>query len=75
MLLQHLKVVFLICGMLVNHENVRVEFGDNEAQVKLADDLHLFEHVFTVGKTIYRYWKKLHSNIGQLRKLKEENHT
>lgn len=49
MLLQHLKVVFLICGMLVNHEDVREEFGDNEAQVKLTDDLHLFEHVFTVG--------------------------
>lgn len=49
MLLQHLKVVFLICGMLVNHEDVRGEFGDNKAQVKLADDLHLFEHVFTVG--------------------------
>lgn len=48
-LLQHLKVVFLIWGMLVNHEDVRVEFGDNEAQVKLTDDLHLFEHVFTVG--------------------------
>ncbi len=49
MLLQHLKVVLLICGMLVDHEDVRVEFGDNEAQVKLTDDLHLFEHVFTAG--------------------------
>lgn len=49
MLLQHLKVIFLICGMLVDHEDVRLEFGYNEAQVKLADDLHLFEHVFTVG--------------------------
>lgn len=48
MLLQHLKVVLLVCGMLVDHEDVRVEFGYNEAQVKLADDLHLFEHVFTV---------------------------
>lgn len=48
MLLQHLKVILLICGMLVNHEDVRVEFGDNEAQVKLTDDLHLFEHVFTI---------------------------
>lgn len=49
MLLQHLKVVFLICGMLVNHEDVRGELSYDEAQVKLADDLHLFEHVFTVG--------------------------
>lgn len=48
-LLQHLKVIFLIWRVLVNHEDVRVEFGDDEAQVKLADDLHLFEHVFTVG--------------------------
>lgn len=50
MLLQHLKVVFLICGMLINHEDVRVEFGDDEAEVKLTDDLHLFEHVFTVRR-------------------------
>lgn len=49
MLLQHLKVVFLICGMLVNHEDVRGKFGYNETQVKLTDDLHFFEHVFTVG--------------------------
>ena len=48
MLLQHLKVVFLVCGVLVNQEDVRVEFGDNEPQVKLTDDIHLFEHVFTV---------------------------
>lgn len=48
-LLQHLKVVFLIRGVLVDHEEVGVEFGDNEAQIELADDLHLFEHVFTVG--------------------------
>lgn len=48
MLLQHLKVVFLIRGMLVDHEDVRVEFGDNEAQVELTNDLHLFEHVFAV---------------------------
>lgn len=48
MLLQHLKVILLICGVLVDHEEVRVEFGDDEAQVELTDDLHLFEHVFTV---------------------------
>lgn len=47
-LLQHLKIVFLIRGMLVDHEDVRVEFGDDEAQVELTDDLHLFEHVFAV---------------------------
>lgn len=46
-LLQHLKVVFLICGVLVDHEDVGVQFGDDEAQVELSDDLHLFEHVFT----------------------------
>lgn len=49
MLLQHLKVVFLICGMLVDHEDVRVQFGDDETQIKLTDDLHLFEHVLTIG--------------------------
>lgn len=48
MLLQHLKVIFLIRGVLVDHEEVRVEFGDDEAQVELTDDLHLFEHLFTV---------------------------
>lgn len=48
MLLQHLKVVFLICGVLVNHEDVRVELCDNEAQVELTNDLHLLEHVFAV---------------------------
>lgn len=60
-LLQHLKVVFLIRGMLVNHEDVTVEFGDNEAQVELADDLHLFEHVFTVKvkiNTMSFSWEK-----------------
>lgn len=50
MLLQHLKVVFLICGMLVDHEDVRVEFGDDKAQIKLPHNLHLFEHVFAVGR-------------------------
>lgn len=48
--------------MLVDHEDVRVEFGDNEAQVELADDLHLFEHVFTVGK---KERQLLPSSIGE----------
>lgn len=47
MLLQHLKVIFLIGGMLVDHEDVRVEFGDDESQVELTDDLHLFKHILT----------------------------
>lgn len=49
MLLQHLEVIFLICGVLVDYEEVRVNPGYDEAQVKLADDLHLPERVFTVG--------------------------
>lgn len=47
MLLQNLKVIFLISGMLVDHEDVLVEFGDNESQVELTDDLHLFKHILT----------------------------
>lgn len=47
MLLQHLKVIFLISGMLVDHEDVRIEFGDDESQVELTDDLHLFKHILT----------------------------
>lgn len=50
MLLQHLKVVLLICGVLVDYEEVRVEFGYNEAQVKLTDDLHVFKHFFAVDE-------------------------
>lgn len=47
MLLQHLKVIFFIGGMLVDHEDVRVEFGNDESQVELTDDLHLFKHILT----------------------------
>lgn len=47
MLLQHLEVIFLISGMLVDHEDVLVEFGDDESQVELTDDLHLFKHILT----------------------------
>lgn len=50
MLLQHLKVVLLIRGVLVDDEDVGVEFGDDEAQVKLTDDLHVFERFFAVGE-------------------------
>lgn len=47
MLLQHLKVILLIGGMLVDHEDISVEFGDNESQVELTDDLHFFKHILT----------------------------
>lgn len=47
MLLQHLKVVFLVGGVLVDNEDVSVELGDDESQVELTDDLHVFEHVLT----------------------------
>lgn len=49
-LLQHLKVVLLICGMLVDYKDVRVKFGYDEAQIKLADDLHVFKHFFAVDE-------------------------
>lgn len=54
-LLQHLKVVLLICGMLVDYKEVRVKFGYDEAQIKLTDDLHVFKHFFAVDEddTIY----------------------
>lgn len=54
-LLQHLKVVLLICGMLVDYKEVRVQFGDDEAQIKLTNDLHVFKHFFAVDEddTIY----------------------
>lgn len=48
MLLQHLKVVLLIRGVLVDDEDVGVESGYDEAQVKLTDDLHVFERFFAV---------------------------
>lgn len=47
MLLQHLKVIFLVGGMLVDNEDVRVELGDDESQVELTNDLHVFEHLLT----------------------------
>lgn len=46
-LLQHLKVIFLVGGVLVDYEDVGVEFGDDEPQVELTDDLHVFEHLLT----------------------------
>lgn len=49
-LLQHLKVVLLICGMLVDYKDVRVEFGYDEAQIKLTDDLHVFKHFSAVDE-------------------------
>lgn len=48
MLLQHLKVVLLICGMLVDYKDVRLQFGYDESQVKLTDDLHVFKLFFAV---------------------------
>lgn len=51
-LLQHLKVVLLICGMLVDYKDVRVEFGYDEAQIKLTDDLHVFKHFSAVDDDI-----------------------
>lgn len=50
MLLQHLKVVLLICGMLVNHKQIRLELGDDESQIELTDDLHFLEHVLALKK-------------------------
>lgn len=49
-LLQHLKVVLLICSMLVDYKDVGVESGYDEAQVKLTDDLHVFKHFFAVDE-------------------------
>lgn len=46
-LLQHLKVIFLVSGVLVDNEDVGVELGDDESQVELTDDLHVFEHLLT----------------------------
>lgn len=46
-LLQHLKVVFLVGGVLVDNEDVSVELRDDESQVELTDDLHVFEHLLT----------------------------
>lgn len=39
--LQHLKIIFLVCCMLVNNEEIRSETRDNESQVKLAQYFHL----------------------------------
>ena len=47
-LLQHFKVVLLVRGVLVDHEDVGVQLGDDESQVELTDDLHVLECVFTV---------------------------
>lgn len=47
MLLQHLKVIFLVGGVLVDYEDVRIEFGDDKSHVELTDDLHVFEHLLT----------------------------
>lgn len=47
-LLQHLKVILLICGMLVDYKDVRLQFGYDESQVKLTDDLHVFKLFFAV---------------------------
>lgn len=49
-LLQHLKVVLLICGMLVDYKEVRVKFGNDEAQIELTDDLHVFKHFLAVDE-------------------------
>lgn len=43
-LLQHLKVVLLVGGVLVHQEEVLLQFGYDESQVKLTQDLHLCEH-------------------------------
>lgn len=58
MLLQHLKVVLLICGMLVDYKDVRLKFGYDESQVKLTDDLHVFKHFFAVDGDGIVYWEK-----------------
>lgn len=50
-LLKHLKVVLLVGGMLVYHEDVRVELSYDEAQVKLPDYLHVLKTVFAMGIT------------------------
>lgn len=57
MLLQHLKVVLLICGMLVDYKDVRLKFGYDESQVKLTDDLHVFKHFFAVDGRHLLQWK------------------
>lgn len=49
-LLQHFEVVLLIGGMLVYDEDVRVQFGDDEAQIKLPKNLHLLEHILAGTK-------------------------
>lgn len=47
-LLQHLKVVFLVRGVLVHYEDIRIQLGDDKSQVKLPDNFHLCKHLFTV---------------------------
>lgn len=47
MLLQHLEVVLLIRGVLVHYEDICVQSGDDEPQVKLTDDLHVRKHRLT----------------------------
>ena len=41
--LQHLKPEFLVTCVLIEHVQVAVQFGDDEAQVELTDDAHLGE--------------------------------
>lgn len=65
MLLQHLKVVLLICGMLVDYKDVRLKFGYDESQVKLTDDFHVFKHFFAVDGDEIVSWEK-HNNINEL---------
>lgn len=64
-LLQHLKVVLLICGMLVDYKDVRLQFGYDESQVKLTDDLHVFKHLFAVDVDGTVYWEN-HNFIKEL---------
>lgn len=45
-LLKHLEVVFLICGMLVHYEDICIQFGDDKSQVKLTNDFHFCKHRF-----------------------------
>ena len=49
-LLKHLEVVFLIRGMLVHYEDIRIQFGDDKSQVKLTNDFHFCKHRFAARR-------------------------
>ena len=50
MLLKHLKVIFLISGMLVYNKQICAEKADDEAMIELTEYFHFIEIFFAEKK-------------------------